>query len=47
MKKCENEYYRVSVFNNKYKLSFLKPILKQSTIKKYIQMNNCAFNFSC
>ena len=47
MNKCENEYYRVSVFNNKYNLSFLKPTLKQSTIKKYIQMNNYAFGFPC
>lgn len=47
MNKCENEYYRVSVFNNKYKLSFLRPTLKQSTIKKYIQMNNYAFGFPC
>ena len=47
MNKCENEYYRVSIFNNKYKLSFLKPTLKQSTVKKYLQMNNCAFGFPC
>ena len=45
MNKCENEYYRVSVYNNKYKLSFLKPTLKQSTIKKYIQMNVSTFGF--
>ena len=35
MNKCEKEYYRVSVINNKYNLSYLKPVLKTNTIKRY------------
>lgn len=43
MDKCENEYYRVITINNKYHLSFLKPILKKSTIKKYLSMKDSNF----
>jgi hypothetical protein len=40
MNKCEDEYYRVCVFNNKnFKLSFLKPILKLKTIKKFLRIH--------
>ena len=45
MKKCENEYYRVSVINNKYNLSYLKPILKTSTIKRYLSMKESNFGY--
>ena len=35
--KCEDEYYRVSIINkNKNNLSFLKPYLKMTTIKKFL-----------
>ena len=43
MQKCENEYYRVSVINNKYNLSYLKPILKTNTIKRYLRMKESTF----
>ena len=43
MNKCEDEYYRVSTINNKYNLSYLKPILKSSTIKKYLSLKDSNF----
>ena len=44
MNKCEDEYYRVCVFNNKnFKLSFLKPILKLKTIKKFLRIQDSNF----
>ena len=44
MIKCEDEYYRVIVFNNKnLRLSFLKPILRAKTIKKYINIQQSNF----
>ena len=43
MKKCENEYYRVCAINNKYNLSYLKPILKTNTIKRYLNMKESNF----
>ena len=43
MKKCENEYYRVAVINNKYNLSYLKPILKTKTIKRYLRLKESNF----
>ena len=44
MNKCEDEYYRVCAFNNKnFKLSFLKPILKAKTNKKYLRIQDSNF----
>lgn len=44
MQKCENEYYRVCVINsNKYNLSYLKPVLKTNTIKRYLSMKESNF----
>ena len=44
MNKCEDEYYRVCAFNNKnFKLSFLKPILKLKTIKKFLRIQDSNF----
>ena len=44
MNKCEDEYYRVCVFNNKnFSLSFLKPRLKMKTIKQCQRIQVCYF----
>ena len=43
MNKCEDEYFRVSSFNFKYNLSYLKPYLRTSTVKKYIRMRDSSF----
>jgi len=44
MNKCEDEYYRVCVFNNKnFSLSFLKPRLKKKTIKQCQRIQVCYF----
>ena len=44
MNKCEDEYYRVCCFNNKnFNLSFLKPKLRQKTIKKCQRIQVCSF----
>ena len=46
--KCEDEYYRVCVFNNKnYQLSLLKPILKLKTIKKFLRIQDSNFGIPC
>ena len=43
MNKCENEYNRISIINDKKNLSILKPYLKTSTIKKYISIKYSNF----
>ena len=43
MYKCEDEYYRVSSINNKYKLSYLRPFLRTRTIKKFLRMKDSSF----